>query len=386
MSDTPSYARAGRKLAKVHLCYYTVPMRRSIPTYIAHTQPGFEALAAEEIAELPEGARIRGTGLVGDKNGFVEFDYAGDPSDLLELRTVEDVFVRVAQLRDFPPTYAALRGLRDTIQRVPLDSAVALARQVRPGRGGHGKLRFRVVARQIGRAHFRRVDAQEALERGIAARTDRRWTLAEDGALEFWLTLLPGEALVALRLSDERMRHRDYKLEHLPASLRPSAAAALVRLTRPRPDDVFLDPMCGAGTILIERAHAGRYRMLLGGDLSEEAVATALANIGPRYKPIEVRQWDARDLPLDAGSVTAAAVNLPFGRQLGSPEQNRALYPAVLREAGRVLRPGARLALLSGDARALDEALRRTSALAPEASYRVQVLGAPAKLVVARRA
>lgn len=360
-------------------------MKRTTPIYLAHTQPGFEAVAAQEITAALEGASVRGTRAVSDKNGVVFFEYDGDPRELLALRTVEDVFVQVAASHNFAPTFSALRGLREYLQEAPLDQAVALARQARPGRGGQGRLRFRVVARQVGQAHFRRVDAQEAVEKAIAGRPDRRWALAEDGALEFWLTMLPGEAFLALRLSDEKMRHREYKIEHLPASLRPSAAAALVWLTRPKDADVFLDPMCGAGTILIERAHAGRYAQLLGGDTSREAVATALANIGPRYKPIEVQEWDARRLPLDALSVTAAAVNLPFGRQLSSPAENRELYPAVVRELERVLQYGARLALLSGDTRALEEALRLSRGLQPRESHRVLVLGAPALLAVVQR-
>jgi tRNA (guanine6-N2)-methyltransferase len=360
-------------------------MKRTTPLFLAHTQPGFEAIAAQEITAELDDATVRGTLAAGDKNGIVIFEYGGDPAELLTLRTVEDIFVQVAVSHEFAPTYAALRGLREYLQQASLDQAVALARQVRPGRGGQGKLRFRVVSRLIGPAHFRRVDAQEAVEKAILARTDRRWALAEDGALEFWLTMLPGEAYLGLRLSDEKLRHREYKLEHLPASLRPSAAAAMVRLTRPKDDDIFLDPMCGAGTILIERAHAGRYAQLLGGDDSREAVAVALANIGPRYKPIEVQEWDARALPLDAGSVTAAAVNLPFGRQIGSPEANRELYPAFVREIERVLRPGARLALLTGDVRTLDEALRRARGLQPRESHRVFVLGAPARLSVVQR-
>ncbi|MEN9936956.1 MAG: hypothetical protein RLZZ387_3535 [Chloroflexota bacterium] len=360
-------------------------MRRSTPIYIAHTQPGFEVVAADEIAAELEGANVRATRTIGDKNGMVFFDYDGEPEDLMQLRTVEDVFVQVAASHEFAPTYGALRALREYLQKTQLEPAVALARQVKPGRGGQGKLRYRVVARQVGEAHFRRVDAQEAVEKGIAARTDRRWTLAEESALEFWLTLTPGEAFLALRLSDEKMRHREYKLDHMPASLRPTAAAAMVWLTRPAAHDVFLDPMCGAGTILIERAHAGRYKQLLGGDENPEAVATALTNIGARYKPIEVQEWDARRLPIDAGSVTAAAVNLPFGRQIGSLEENRELYPAVLRELERVLRPGAKLVLLSGDGRTLEDSLRRARGLAPQRNLRVIVLGAMARLVVAER-
>jgi 23S rRNA G2445 N2-methylase RlmL len=355
------------------------------PTYIAHAQPGFEAIAAEEIAETLDGAVLRGTRAVADKNGMALFEYDGDPRDLLALRTVEDVFAVVATLPRLPPTAAGLRLLRDAAAAMPVEPALRIARQLKPGRGGHGRLRFRVVARQVGQAAYRRVDAQVAVERAIAARADHHWRLAEEGALEFWLTLLPDEALLALRLSDERMRHRDYKLEHLPASLRPSAAAALVWLTRPAPDDVFLDPMCGAGTILIERAHAGRYVLLLGGDVREQALDVARGNIGPRYKPIELRHWDARALPIDAESITAAAVNLPFGKQIGSAEENRALYPAVLHELARVLRPGARLAALSGDRRTFDEALRRARGLARRATYPVLVLGQPAGVYAIER-
>jgi tRNA (guanine6-N2)-methyltransferase len=358
-----------------------------IPTYIAQTQPGFEAIAAQEIRARLKGAAVRGTRTVGDKNGMVLFNYAGDVHELLSLRTVEDVFVLVTSLRDLPPTFGGLRQIRSAMESVALEHALNLARQVQPGRGGRGKLRFRVVARQVGRTSYRRVDAQQAVEKSILARTDRRWQRVEDGALEFWLTLLDDEALVALRLSDETMRLReDEKSEHIPASLRPAAAAALVWLTQPRPNDVFLDPMCGAGTLLIERAHAGRYKLLVGGDISAEAVAVTRSNIGPRYKPIEIHEWDARHLPLDDGMVTACAVNLPFGRQVGSSEENRALYPAFLREMERVLRPQARLVALTGDMRAFDGALRRAGGFTLHETYPVQVLGQRARVYVLERA
>jgi tRNA (guanine6-N2)-methyltransferase len=262
-----------------------------------------------------------------------------------------------------------------------IERAIRLARLVDPRRGGEGRIHYRVVARQVGRAPYRRVDAQIAVERGIAARPDHRWRLSADGGIEIWLTQWPGEALLMVRLSDERMRHRTSKVEHRPASLRP--AAALAWLTSPRDDDVFLDPMCGAGTILIERAHLGRYRALIGGDVDPEAVATARANIGSRYQPISIHEWDARQLPLDAGSVTAPAVNLPFGAQVGSVEENRDLYPAFLREAVRVLRPGARCVALSGDVRTLGDALRRNNRLVRRATYPVIILGRRVAVVVA---
>ena len=53
---------------------------------------------------------------------------------------------------------------------------------------------------------------------------------AEEGAhLEIWLRVMGKRAICGVRLSDQRMRHRTYKLEHFPASLRPTMAAAMVR-------------------------------------------------------------------------------------------------------------------------------------------------------------
>jgi tRNA G10 N-methylase Trm11 len=159
----------------------------------------------------------------------------------------------------------------------------------------------------------------------------------------------------------------------------------MVWLTRPMPGDIFLDPMCGAGTLLIERAHAGRYAKLLGGDVDPEAVAATQVNVGARYQPIEIRRWDARHLPLESGSVTALAVNLPFGRKIGDLEQNRRLYPPFLREAARVLRPRARLVTLTSDTSTLEAALRGSDRLAPRESYPVEVLGTRARVSVLDR-
>ncbi|HEX6289557.1 MAG TPA: hypothetical protein VFZ66_10220 [Herpetosiphonaceae bacterium] len=356
------------------------------PFYVVQTQPGFEAIAAQEIEQRLERVALRGTRRVGDKNGIVLFEYDGPPQKIFDLRTIEDLFVVVATIADLPRTFQGLQVLERAVSRAAtVEAALNLARQVKPGRKIGGKVRFRVITRQLEQAAYRRVDAQQAVERGFAARADYKWRLENEGAIEFWLTLFPGEALLALRLSDEQMRHRDYKLEHLPASLRPSAAAALVWLTQPVDDDVFLDPMCGAGTILIERATIARYQLLLGGDIRSDAVAVALRNIGPRYKPITVRQWDVRSLPIESESVSAAAVNLPFGKQIGTPGENRELYTAFLKEMVRVLRPAARLVALTSDQRAFMFALQRGKKLKIRDSYNVQLLGQFAKIYVMQR-
>ena len=67
------------------------------------------------------------------------------------------------------------------------------------------------------------------------------------GEVEFWATLLDDELFLAIRLSDDRMRQREYKVAHFAGSLRPSVAGAMALLSQPTDDDVVLDPLCGAG-------------------------------------------------------------------------------------------------------------------------------------------
>lgn len=363
----------------------TTMKRGKPPIYIAHTQVGFEVIVAEQLRQEYEGLRVLGTSAVADKNGLVFFTYTGDVSDLFELRTIEDLFVQVLRQTDLPPVYAGLKMLTEAVSTANFDAALALARTISPGRGGRGKLRFRVIARQANQATYRRIDAQQAVEKGMRAREDHKWQFDELNPLEFWLTMLPNEAILGLRLSDEKMRRHDEKREQLPASLRPSAAAALVWLSRVRPTDVFLDPMCGSGTILIERGEVGRYKQIYGGDIRPEAVEATLANIGPRYKPIEIAEWDARSLPLEDASITNVVVNLPFGRQIGSLEDNRVLYPAFLREMSRVVRPAGRLVALTGDIRNFEHALGRSEFFTELLRFDVEVLGRAARAYLFER-
>src|SRR5438477_142615 len=83
--------------------------------------------------------------------------------------------------------------------------------------------------------------------RGLGGKCPAAWRPAEENAaVEFWLTLDGATAVCGVRLSDRTMRHRTYQLEHRPASLRPTVAAAMVRLAEVRPPHVLADPMCGA--------------------------------------------------------------------------------------------------------------------------------------------
>jgi tRNA (guanine6-N2)-methyltransferase len=361
------------------------PIRLGPNLYIAHTQPGFEGIAAEEIAARIHGAREVARRVVPERAGMAIFSAPG-AKKIAGLRTAEDLFALAGYRPDVGPERAAPERVRAAARDAPLlESALQARVKVTPGTRAGRRLKFRVIARMVGDHEFRRVDFQRAVERGILDRNDHTWRLEEDDAeVELWATVIDAEFLLAVRLSDDRMRHREYKTAHRPASLRPASAAALAWLSEPRDDDVVLDPFCGAGTILTERAHLGRYAMLLGSDRDAAALAAARANVGERYKPIRLETWDAAALPLGDASVSKIVTNLPWGERYGSHGENRKLYPIWIREFTRVLKSGGLMVLLTSEWRLMRE-LERTRKIAPSKIIRVSVLGKPAAIYVYRK-
>lgn len=322
----------------------------------------------------PSAEIIRTVERFDERTDLLIFRSVVDPGELLGLRTVEDVFVLAAEHNAIPTGRAGLAAIRGVVAGAPgLENAISIALRVRPRR--KGKPTFRVIARLAGEHAFRRVDLERATELGILGHFPG-WRLVEDDAqLEVWAQLVRSWLIVGIRLSDGRMRQREYRRASLPASLKPTIAAAMTQLSCPEEDDVFLDPMCGSGTILIERALAGHYRQLLGGDIDPAAISATRENIGPRYKPIEITQWDASALPLDDDAVSVIVSNLPFGKQIGSQQENRTLYPALITEWNRVLRPNGRMVLLTSERDLLRRAVAQHAKLRMEREIRVLVRG-----------
>ena len=335
--------------------------------YYAFMVPGLEETAGQELAEL-------GTDVGERRRGVVFFSWDGDPQDLLALSTVEDVYALVARDR----VKRSREGLEEVealiADAVLFERAVGAHRRARPKR--IKRISYRVVAqRQGGRQRYMRKEVRKAMERAIGRRFPRWRKVEEEALIEVWAMEADGQLLAGVRLSDRTMRHRTYKEAQLEASLRPTVARAMVRLCEPGDDDVFLDPMCGAGTILIERGEYGRYGQLLGGDIRPEAVAATRTNIGPRYKPIEVREWDAASLPLAVSAVDRVVCNLPFGKKIGESWELQTLYQRSASEIARVLKPGGVAVLLTSERAALERALATAEILYIERLMPVEVLG-----------
>lgn len=357
--------------------------------YYAHTMPGLEKVAWIEIRERLDRVSFEAFCELPSKNGLVLFRYAGQPTDLLNLRTAEDVFFLIARI---PKIKWGHQGLSQIYQALSsnrfLGAGLSITNRVRQVGSRRRQIRtFRVISRMMGKNHpYRRMDLERVVEKGLKKRLGSKWHAVEEGEdIEVWANLIGLDFVCGLRLSDASMRHRDYKKSHIVASLRPSVAAAMVWLTEPQATDLFLDPMCGAGTLLVERGMIERHTLLLGGDASSDALRAAAQNIGPKHKPRQLVEWDAGRLPLPSDSVDKVATNLPFGKKIGSRHENVSLYRAFFREVDRVLSSNGRAVVLSRETELIKNTLRGLERLQIVRGYSVRILGQNARIYLIER-
>ncbi|TDD62157.1 methyltransferase domain-containing protein [Kribbella antibiotica] len=149
------------------------------------------------------------------------------------------------------------------------------------------------------------------------------------------------------------------RLERLPWATSPVVAEVLVRLAKIRAGQVVLDPFCGSGTVLVAaRAQQVDVRVV-GADQSAGSIELARRNLGDGC----LRVGFAEELKHADGSVDRVVANLPFGKRVGSHQDNLRLYPAAVGEIARVLTKDGRAVLMTEDKRLLRTAVAGTQGL-----------------------
>lgn len=176
------------------------------------------------------------------------------------------------------------------------------------------------------------------------------WFAKEPAQVELWAFYAREKLTVGLRLTDISHRQRTWRGQERPGSLRPTLAASLIALADCRPEDVFLDPMCGSGTILVERGLWGPVAELIGGDSDDAAVRIARQNLERAGLKAAVGRWDATAPASFAGldgRVDRIVCNLPFGVQHGKADALPGLYGRALKAWRPLLSPRGAMILLT---------------------------------------
>ena len=167
-----------------------------------------------------------------------------------------------------------------------------------------------------------------------------------------------------MRLTPRPLATRAWRVCNLPGAINATVARGMAELLlahlpvgmTPQP---VLNVGCGSATLMIEAADVLRTRGLrvTGCDTDADARACAQQNLRAAKLLMEVHGWDATAVPLPDASLPGMLADLPFGQRVGSHGGNLKLYPQLLAEAARLLRPGAPLVLITHELRLMQALL-----------------------------
>lgn len=327
----------------------------------ALTTRGLEAVSAAELAEIP-GVTVAETAYR-RVSAEAETDTL---APLLSLRTVDDLYLDMATWDGIGHTRDMLAVIQWHASQLDLPAAAEQIARVRPL---PAEPMFSVTASFVGRRNY----SSDEIKRSVAAAIRENYDLHYSGDdreadLNVRVFMEHERAYVGLRLAKHPLHERGYKQTERAGALKPSVAAAMLRLAQLPPGARLLDPCCGSGTIPIEAALAGFDAR--GGDLDPEAVDAARTNAQAAGLTLPLDTWDARALPLEAASFDAVVTNLPWGRQVAVDDTLDRLYAEICAEAERVLRPSGRAVILTST-----PDLLRFGALRLESSLEISLFG-----------
>lgn len=144
-------------------------------------------------------------------------------------------------------------------------------------------------------------------------------------------------------VSDTRF---SYRIQDVPASIDPVVAAGIIKFLKPKlhSHHRVLDPFCGSGTILIERAIAEKCKELVGIDISQRAIESAKQNVrASGLQNIKLIKDDMRNISYSE-KFDEIITNMPFGIRAGNHKTNIVLYryffnliPYILGKNGTVV-------------------------------------------------
>jgi hypothetical protein len=290
------------------------PMKLRLPQWCTLTAIKPSALAAELKAKDAEyrPSRLQGA-------------FEAPTACIKKLRCFEDALFHVGKDGDYQAVAAALDAI-----------------------GCKGQF-YRIEAGAV-RLEKRR-DAIMAVSKGLAlyGYTDN------PSAYAFELRLLKGHLYA--KFADHRF---DYRKTSIAASINPVTAASIMRLCEPYMSENadVLDPFCGSGTMLIERALLKPTKSLLGVDISGYAIKAACANRSAARQRIALIHGDI--LSYGGAQYDEVIANMPFGIRVSGHMSNLKLYAGFSNKLLDLLKDGGHAFLLTQEKKLLrDEVGKR---------------------------
>ena len=205
-------------------------------TYVATCLFGLEGLLGEEIDNL-------GYKRIQTIDGRVVFkgDEKAAARCNIGLRFAERLFIRLGEFQatSFEELFEGTKALRWENYISSKDS-------------------FPVKGHSVKSKLFSIPDCQSIVKKAIVERLKKAYGISwfEESGVKYQIEffILNDQCSLLIDTSGTALHKRGYRALSNAAPLRETLAAALAKLSRPRDDVLFWDPMCGSGTIAIEAA------------------------------------------------------------------------------------------------------------------------------------
>ena len=162
-------------------------------------------------------------------------------------------------------------------------------------------------------------------------------------------------------VKDNRFAYREQKV---PASINPVTAAIVIKSIQKwlKPNAKVIDPFCGAGTMLIERAKSKDFGALTGIDIFNSAIIAAtqnskLANVKMNLVNEDILEFSTYEV------FDEMITNMPFASRAGANDFDRNLYRNFINRIPQLIKPGCMAFLYTVERNLLQESLRGNSKL-----------------------
>ncbi|KAF7493748.1 THUMP domain-containing protein 3 [Sarcoptes scabiei] len=210
-------------------------------------------------------------------------------------------------------------------------------------------LSFRVTCNRTGDHKFTSQEAASCF--GGIINEKFRWQVSlKKFDLELLLTIKNDSIRIGICLTKETL-HKRHIVSYGLTTLRGTIAFNLIQIADIQPGDIVCDPLCGTGVIPIECSINWQRTFFLAGDINDIAVSKSETNFNAnKLERVNLLRWDCKKLPLRNNSIDVFITDLPFGRRMGSKQNNKKIYFEFLLEMARCSRTGiGRIVLLTQD-------------------------------------
>ncbi len=310
--------------------------------YLAEVVEGLESIAFSDINQEFS------VNLIENLQGKIIFDYKGNIRRLRELKSVKNIYLFLAQFKKEDVEKTSV--LIEKLDKIDISYLTSLFQ------GKDSKFTFFLNLREL-KGSSARIQLSRTFKQWLIKKT--QWLAVPKGYnVEFKIIPNKDSFLLCLKLVNFLNYGREWRKFLVSTSLEPSLAYLMCFLSGMSSNDIFLDPMCGSGTIIIERALAGPYKKVIGSDIDRKAIQSAKINIKGVRQEIEIHQWDAISLPLKENSVTKVVVNMPYGIRVGKHDLNLKLYSLFFQELKRILRDKATIVVLTQEKKLIYQILK----------------------------